>query len=118
MVRELQLLAGTPKLEAQSVEFLDQHENRATCRDRALAVRFRQRLPPPSQLLDLRLVQTHGLSIPLAEGLSPKGRPADDDGMSWASIVAVALLSWIGIAVVVGTIVGHGIAVGTDSDLF
>jgi hypothetical protein len=38
--------------------------------------------------------------------------------MNWASIVAVALLSWIGIAVAVGTIVGHGIAVGTDSDHF
>lgn len=61
----MQLLAGTPNLEAQSVEFLDQHENRATGRDRCLAVRFPQRPSPPSQLLDLRLVQTHGSEYPI-----------------------------------------------------
>jgi hypothetical protein len=36
--------------------------------------------------------------------------------MNWASLVAVALLSWLGIALAVGTIVGHGIAFGTGSD--
>jgi hypothetical protein len=42
--------------------------------------------------------------------------PADDAGMSWASQMAVVLLSWLGVALVAGTIIGHGIAFGTGSD--
>lgn len=42
--------------------------------------------------------------------------PADDARMSWASLMAVVLLSWLGVALVTGTIVGHGIAFGTGSD--
>ena len=42
--------------------------------------------------------------------------PADDARMSWASLMAVVLLSWLGIALVTGTIIGHGIAFGTRSD--
>jgi len=34
----------------------------------------------------------------------------------WASLVAVVLLSWLGIALVVAMLVGHGIALGTRSD--
>jgi hypothetical protein len=36
--------------------------------------------------------------------------------VTWASLLAVVLLSWLGIALAVGTLVGHGIAVGTGSD--
>jgi hypothetical protein len=36
--------------------------------------------------------------------------------VSWASLLAVVLLSWLAIALVVGTVVGHGIAFGTGSD--
>lgn len=42
--------------------------------------------------------------------------PADDARMSWASLMAVVLLSWLGVALVTGTIIGHGIAFGTGSD--
>jgi hypothetical protein len=42
---------------------------------------------------------------------------ADDESVHWASLIAVVLLSWLGIALVVGTVVGHGIAFGTCSDL-
>jgi hypothetical protein len=41
---------------------------------------------------------------------------ADDASVSWASLVAVVLLSWLGVALVTGTIIGHGIAFGTGSD--
>jgi hypothetical protein len=41
---------------------------------------------------------------------------ADDAGVSWASLVAVVLLSWLGVALAAGTIIGHGIAFGTGSD--
>jgi hypothetical protein len=41
---------------------------------------------------------------------------ADADSVTWASLLAVVLLSWLGIALAVGTLVGHGIAVGTSSD--
>lgn len=40
----------------------------------------------------------------------------DDAGVSWASLMAVVLLSWLGVALLAGTIVGHGIAFGTGSD--
>jgi hypothetical protein len=36
--------------------------------------------------------------------------------MSWASPVAVVLLAWLGVALAVGTLVGHSIAFGTGSD--
>ena len=36
--------------------------------------------------------------------------------VSWASLLAVVLLSWLAIALAVGTVVGHGIAFGTGSD--
>jgi hypothetical protein len=32
------------------------------------------------------------------------------------SVLAVAILSWLAIAIAVGTVVGHGIAFGTGSD--
>jgi hypothetical protein len=37
-------------------------------------------------------------------------------GMDWAPLVAVCLLCWLGVALAVGTIVGHGIALGTSGD--
>lgn len=40
----------------------------------------------------------------------------DDSDMSWANLAAMILLSWLALAVAVGTIVGHGIAFGTRSD--
>jgi hypothetical protein len=36
--------------------------------------------------------------------------------VTWASLMAVVLLSWLGVALMVGTVVGHGIAFGTGSD--
>jgi hypothetical protein len=36
--------------------------------------------------------------------------------VGWLSLVAVGLLGWLGIALIVGTVVGHGIAFGTGSD--
>ena len=36
--------------------------------------------------------------------------------VSWTTLLAVVLLSWVTIALAVGTIVGHGIAFGTGSD--
>jgi len=42
--------------------------------------------------------------------------PGDDRGVSWASDAAVVLLSWLSVALVVGTIVGHGIAFGNRRD--
>jgi hypothetical protein len=36
--------------------------------------------------------------------------------VSWASLATVALLSWLAIALTVGTIVGHGIAFGSGND--
>lgn len=42
--------------------------------------------------------------------------PADDARMSWASLMAVVLLSWLGVALVTGTIIGHGIAFGTGNN--
>jgi hypothetical protein len=42
--------------------------------------------------------------------------PADDARVSWISFLAVLLLCWLGVALAVGTIVGHGIAFGTGSD--
>lgn len=40
----------------------------------------------------------------------------DDSAMSWANLAAMIVLSWLALAVAVGTIVGHGIAFGTRSD--
>jgi hypothetical protein len=40
---------------------------------------------------------------------------ADTQSVGWASLLSVVLLSWLGIALTVGTIVGHGIAFGTGS---
>jgi hypothetical protein len=37
--------------------------------------------------------------------------------MSWASLLAVVLLSWLSIALAVGTMVGHGIAFGNGNEL-
>jgi hypothetical protein len=36
--------------------------------------------------------------------------------MHWASLVAVVLLGWLGIALAVGSVVGHGIAVGAGTE--
>lgn len=36
--------------------------------------------------------------------------------MSWVSLLAVVLLSWLAIALAVGTLVGHGATLGTGSD--
>jgi hypothetical protein len=36
--------------------------------------------------------------------------------MSWVSLAAVVLLSWLGVAVVVGTLVGRGISLGSPDD--
>lgn len=55
-----QLLARTQELEAQSLKILDKHQDRTAGRDRSLAARFPQRLPPPPQLLKLRLIQPQG----------------------------------------------------------
>jgi hypothetical protein len=41
---------------------------------------------------------------------------AKDERVSWASLAAAVLLSWLAVALAVGTIVGHGIAFGTRSD--
>jgi hypothetical protein len=34
----------------------------------------------------------------------------------WSSLLAVVILSWLAVALAVGTLVGHGIAFGTGSD--
>jgi hypothetical protein len=34
--------------------------------------------------------------------------------VDWPSVFFVALLSWLGVAVMVGTIVGHGISLGAN----
>ncbi len=36
--------------------------------------------------------------------------------MTWTSLVAVVLGSWLAIALAVGTIAGHGMALGADRD--
>jgi len=41
---------------------------------------------------------------------------ADGQDVDWLSLIAVAILSWLTIALVVGTVVGHGIAFGTGTD--
>lgn len=40
----------------------------------------------------------------------------NDQRMNWASLLAAVVLSWLAVALVVGTLVGHGIAFGTQSD--
>jgi hypothetical protein len=37
--------------------------------------------------------------------------------MNWVSLLAVVLLSWLAIAVAVGTIAGHGMALGAGRDI-
>lgn len=48
--------------------------------------------------------------------LRPRRVAADDESMSWVSLLAVVLLSWLAIALAVGTLVGHGATLGTGSD--
>jgi hypothetical protein len=36
--------------------------------------------------------------------------------MIWPHLIAIVFLSWLGLALAVGTIVGHGIALGTSTD--
>jgi hypothetical protein len=36
--------------------------------------------------------------------------------MDWPHFVAICVFCWLGVALTVGTIVGHGIALGTSSD--
>jgi hypothetical protein len=48
---------------------------------------------------------------------APALAPEDDGTVSWAHLAAVVILSWLGIAVGVGTIVGHGIAFGSRGEL-
>jgi hypothetical protein len=38
------------------------------------------------------------------------------EAMDWQQLLAVCLLSWLGVALAVGTIVGHGIALGAPGD--
>jgi len=40
----------------------------------------------------------------------------DDATVTLASLMALVVLCWLGVAVAVGTIVGHSIAFGTGSD--
>ncbi len=53
---------------------------------------------------------------------APSGRCGRDHGerpsarMHWLSLLAAVLLSWLAVALLVGTIVGHGIALGARSD--
>jgi hypothetical protein len=42
---------------------------------------------------------------------------ADDGNVSWAPVAAAVLLTWLTVALVVGTMVGHGIALGTRRDI-
>ena len=44
------------------------------------------------------------------------GVAADDQNVDWLTLFAVAILSWLAIAIAVGTVIGHGIAFGTGSD--
>jgi hypothetical protein len=36
--------------------------------------------------------------------------------VGWADLLFIAFLTWLGVALTVGTIVGHGIAFGAGSD--
>lgn len=36
--------------------------------------------------------------------------------MHWTSLVMVVLLGWLGVALAVGTLVGHGISLGAERD--
>jgi len=38
------------------------------------------------------------------------------EAMAWSQLLAVCVICWLAVAVVVGTIVGHGIALGTSGD--
>ena len=39
-----------------------------------------------------------------------------EKSVHWASLIAAVLLSWLAVALVVGTLVGHGIALGTRNE--
>jgi hypothetical protein len=45
-------------------------------------------------------------------GIRVVGVAAAEDNMDWAQFLFLALLSWLAIALIVGTVVGHGIALG------
>jgi hypothetical protein len=36
--------------------------------------------------------------------------------MAWSHLLAVCVICWLALALTVGTIVGHGIALGTSGD--
>jgi hypothetical protein len=36
--------------------------------------------------------------------------------MAWSHLLALSVICWLVVALIVGTIVGHGIAVGTSGD--
>ena len=36
--------------------------------------------------------------------------------MAWAHLLAVSVICWLAVAITVGTILGHGIALGTSGD--
>jgi len=48
--------------------------------------------------------------------MRPPLHQTDHENVNWASFVAVVLLSWLGVALAVGTIVGHGIAFAAGSN--
>jgi hypothetical protein len=48
--------------------------------------------------------------------LNGRRNAGDDQNVHWLTLFAVAILSWLAIALAVGTVVGHGIAFGTGSD--
>ena len=39
-----------------------------------------------------------------------------EESLYWASLAGVVLLCWLAIAIAVGTLVGHGISSGAESD--
>ena len=49
-------------------------------------------------------------------GLIPIDGAADGGSMHWTSLVMVVLLGWLGVALAVGTLVGHGISLGAERD--
>lgn len=62
-----------------------------------------------------RQSDTRGGKIDPAGPKAPSWLGADTQSVDRASLLSVVLLSWLGIALTVGTIVGHGIAFGTGS---
>jgi len=43
-------------------------------------------------------------------------RPRHDSGLAWQQLTLVVLLLWVAVGLLVGTVVGHGIALGTEHD--